>query len=230
MAVVILAAFLVVFSKEVAVPDTHTKTGASATAEVNDWVSVGHSFYTDRDGLCRVDVAMSTLKATNASNVQFYIRGEPRGPNLRSVRVSLPDIPEGKALDLYHTRFQDLPWVSFEFEPLYGYAGKELYFNVEGKEIDRPNTVQALFAYPNGYGRGEAYTSEKPAGASMIFRTYTRGTLSDLLGMTFPLLAKDKPSFLGLEWVYRGLATAVLALVALLFATLAGLGGRDPDL
>ncbi|MHB1032972.1 MAG: hypothetical protein ACYC0X_34960, partial [Pirellulaceae bacterium] len=207
----------------VPIPDTHTRTGASSTAEVNDWVSAGSSFLTDRDGLYRIDVALSTLKRTNTMNVQFHVREEVKGPNLRTLRVPLDRLPEGKALDLYNTRWQDLPWLSFEFEPLYGHAGKPLYFNIEGKEIDRPNTVQVLFAYPNSYDRGEAHKSEDPVGANMIFRTYSKGTMAELLDMTFPLLASGRPGLLGQQWVYQGLAIASVALGILLFASIASL-------
>ncbi len=219
-AAVVVGAIWWTLSMPAAIPDTHSPTGASSSAEVNDWTSVGHTFQMDRGGLYRIDIPLATLKATSTMDVQFYIREHARGPNLRSLRVALTGIPEGKALDYYNSRWQDLPWVSFEFEPLYGYAGKQLYFNVEGKEIQKANTVQALFAYPNGYARGEAYTAEKPAGANMVFRTYTRGTILDLLNLTFPLLAKDRPGFLGLQWVYQALAAAGLALVVVLIGAI----------
>lgn len=215
-AAVVIAAAWLALSIPVAVPDTHSPTGASSSAEVNDWTSVGHTFRTDRDGLYRIDVPLTTLKATDSMDVQFYIREHARGPNLRTVRLSLTQMAEGKALDYYKSRWRDLPWVSFEFEPLYGHAGKQLYFNIEGKEIQKANTVQALFAYPNGYDRGEAHTAEKPAGANMVFRTFTRGTVLDLVSATFPMLAKGKPGFLGLQSVYQGITVFALILVVML--------------
>ncbi len=211
----------------VPVPDTFTGTGASSTADINDWTSVGHSFQMDRDGLCRIDVVLSTLKRTESADIQFHIREEARGPNLRSLRIRLDSFPEGKVLDLYNTRWQDLPWVSFEFEPLHGYAGKPLYFNIEGKDVPRANTVQALFAYPNSYGRGEAHTSEKPAGANMVFRTYTKGNLSDLLETTFPMLSRGRPGLLGVDAIYQSLALAGFILVGLLFRGIARLGDNQ---
>ena len=210
------------------VPDTHTRTGASASAEVNDWTSVANSFWTDRDGLYRIDVALSTLERTDSAELQFYVReGGPKGRIIRELHRSLMDLPEGKVLDLYSTRWRDLPWVSFQFEPLYGYAGKELCFSVEGKGIPLKNTVQVLFAYHNDYPRGEAFTSAKAANARMVFRTFTRGTLAELLGMTFPLLARGRPGFLGWQWVYEAAAAAVVALAVLLFAAIAGLRGHE---
>lgn len=222
-ALLVLAAWTAA-SLPVPIPDTHTGTGASAVGEVNDWTSVGHAFRMDRDGLHRIDVALTTVKASSEIQLQFYVREEPRGPNLRTLRVSLDKIPEGKALDRYSTRWQDLPWVSFEFEPLYGYAGKQLYFNIEGKDIPKANTVQALFAYPNGYQRGEAHTAEKPAGANMVFRTYALGTIPNLLGATFPMLADGKPGFLGAEWVYRLAGAAALGSATLLVVSLTRFG------
>lgn len=209
------------------VPDTHTKTGASAIAEVNDWASAGHTFRMDRDGLSRIDVALSTLRRTDAADLQFYVREEVQGTNLRSLRVKLDRLPEGKALDLYKIPWQDLPWFSFEFEPLSGYAGKTLYFNIEGKDIPRANTVQLLLGHPNSYDRGEGYTSEKPADGNLIFHTYARGTLSDLLGVTLPLLSRGKSGLLGRTWIYWGLAVAALVTIVALLVSLLRLG-RNP--
>ena len=229
LAVAILAvvALASVISMPVPMPDSFTTTGASAVAEVNDWASAGHTFRTDREGLWRIDVAMSTLKATEAADVQFYIREQPKGPNLRELRRSLTEIPEGKALEIYSTRFGHLPWVTFQFEPLYGYAGKQLYFNIEGKGIPRESTVQVLFAYPNSYTRGEAYTNEQPAGATALFRTFTMGTTWELAAVTASRLAQERPGFLGTGWAYQGLAAALLLAIFLLFASLATLGHQE---
>ncbi len=205
------------------IPDTHAGSGASSVAEVNDWVSAGQTFRMDRSGLHRIDVPLSTLKRTDISDLQFYVREEVTGPNLRTLLVSLDKLPEGKVLDLYRTRWQDLPWVSFEFEPLSGYTGKSLYFNVEGKNIARENTVQVLFTYKDSYSRGEGYRSEKTADANMVFRAYARGNLSELLDMTFSRVAARRPGFLEADWLYRGTAMIGVTLVGILLAALVAL-------
>ncbi|GEM_PF-1894804 len=211
----------------VPVPDTHSPSGAAAYSEINDWTSVGHTFRTDRDGLRRIEVPLTTLKATEVADVQFYVREEPRGANLRTVKKRLTELSEGKILDYYGTRWQDLPWVVFEFEPLYGYAGKELYFNIEGKDIPKANTVQTLFAYPNGYRRGEAYQAESPAGAGMVFRTYATGSISDALSMSFPLLASGRQGFLASESVYQAIAVAATTLLVALAVMTARLAVQE---
>ena len=189
----------------------------------------GHTFRMDRDGLCRIEVPLTTLKRTSTANAQFYIREEADGPNLRSMRIELTKLQEGKILDFYSARWQDLPWVVFEFEPLYGYAGKQLYFNIEGKDIPKENTVQSLFSYPNGYDRGEAFKAEKPADAGMVFRTYTKGTLVELSEITFPLLAEGRPGFLGWQWVYQAVVGSIVVLVLFLFTIVVRLAAQEED-
>ena len=210
---------------QVPIPDTHSPNGASAVAEVNDWAAAGHTSRTNRDGLTRIDVALSSLQPKQDLDIEFYVREyEPTGPNLRVLKKKLTDLPEGKVMDLYNRRWEDLPWVTFEFEPLQGYEGRQLYFNIEGKDIPRDSTIQVLMAYPNGYRTGEAYVSEKPAQGNLVFRTFTAGTTTQLLDSTFPLLAQGRPGILGQEWLYRGLFTGVLLATVALFVTIVRLG------
>ena len=226
-ALALAAAALVAFLP-VPLPDTASGLGATNVAPVNDWTSVGHTFRTDMDGLCRVDVALSTLKAAEGVDVQFYVRGGgPEGPNLRTVRRKLSDLPEGKALDLYNTRWRDLPWACFSFEPLYGYAGRQLYFNLEGKNVPRESTVEVLVAYPNSYERGEAYVTEKPAGGTVVFRTFAMGTPAGLLGLTSERLAEGRSGLLGAAWFYSLLAVALLVAGVWLFVGIVRLGRQE---
>lgn len=225
LAIVVVAAAYLAFIAPVPIPDTHSPTGASSVAEVTDWAAAGHTFRTDRDGLSRIDVALSSLKPQEELDIEFYIREyEPTGPNLRVLKKKLTDLPAGKVMELYNRRWEELPWVTFEFEPLYGYEGRQLYFNIEGKDIPRENTVQVLIAYPNGYRKGEAYLSEKPSQGNLVFRTFTAGTTTQLLDSTFPLLAKDRPGILGQEWLYRGLFSGVVLAIVVLFVSIARLG------
>ncbi len=87
------------------------------------------------------------------------------------LRTKLSDLPQGKALELYERRWQNLFWVTFQFEPLYGYVGR--------------------------YRLGEAFVSEGPAGGNLVFRTYALGTPLRLLGVTLDLAARGRPGAMG---------------------------------
>jgi len=229
MAFLVPMAVWLVLQIPVDVPDTRTSAGFADTAEVNDWTSVGQTFVTSREGLSRIDVPLSTLKRSDEAALQFYVRDDPKGANLRFEQLSLAELVEGRVSDLSKIRWENPPWVSFRFEPLNGYAGKQLYFSVEGKNIPKANTVQAPFAYPNGYKQGEAYREEKPAGANMVFQSYTTGKLLDIFEVTFPQLPKERPGVLGREVAYRGLALAGLALTILLFVSISRLALCHPS-
>ena len=219
-----LAALVLATLLPAQLPDTAAGTWGTDATQINDWLSAGQQFRVDREGLSRIDVALSTLKAGDGLDLQFYLREKgPEGPNLRIVRKGLRALPEGKILTLYERRWQDVPWVSFQFEPLYGYSGSQLYFNLEGKDIPRESTVQALVAYPNSYKRGEAYIEEKPAGCNLVFRTFTQGTSAAFLGTSLDLMSAGRPGLLGAVWVYGLLAVATLASMLLLFRRIARL-------
>lgn len=211
------------------VPDTNSPFGGNANGTANDWTSTGQTFVPRWNGLRRVSLILAIESPVEGVALTFQVKESPTGEPIRTVKLPLTDIPQGIPYD-YRPGGLSERWVDFDFEPIPDSAGRKLYFSVEGKDIQRENSVQLYMNYHNEYKKGEAYRNEKEEDAHVVFRTQADGRVMELLAVIGENLTRGKSgpfanplTYVALAFAYAGLSLAVL------WSAWRTLGGRGND-
>lgn len=194
------------------IPDASSPPISNNFGPINDSLAVGQTFAVERDGLFRISVVMAAQESSGDAEVTFTLRETPEGEPLRTVKRRVADLPSGKVA-IYSPGTITERWHSFEFEPVPDSAGRRFYFSLDGMGVPIENGVGALMFFHNRYQEGQAYQNGKPLNAHVVFRAYSRGQVSDLLGVIGRNLTAEKPGPLSVPLPYLVLAAlyAVLA-------------------
>lgn len=221
---VVLAAALVwlLLALPVDVPDTNSPPHANHSGSVNGASTIGQTFVPSRNGLHRVEVALAVEDPSVDTGVTFQVSQVP-WIDTRTVVRRLSELPEGKAADHRPGTITER-WYSFGFDPIADSAGKNMYFSLEGKGIQGPNSVDLLMFFHNSYPLGEAYVNGEAANAHVVFKTYSTGNALDLAQVVLENLTYHLPSPLGHPSVVVGtmMFFVVLATTTVRFCLRAG--------
>ena len=199
------------------VPDTSSPPTSNHSESINNWMSVGQTFVPERDNLSSVSVVLAAEEPSSQTELAFHVKETPNGTPLRTVKRRMDDVPMGKP-EVYAPGTITERWYTFEFEPIPDSAGRHLYFSLEGKDVPRENTAKLLSFYHNNYPHGEAFLSEQPVNAHVLFRTRSSGQVADLLAILLRNLVAQKPGPLA--------SLVPFALLVLLYGALAGVAVR----
>jgi hypothetical protein len=202
----------------VEVPDTSSPPDANHEGTVNGANSLGQTFVPSRDGLDRVDVGLAVQQPTDRAELTFQVMEVPWKKS-RTVTRRMSALPVGLVTD-YRPGTITERWYSFSFEPVADSAGKEMFFSLEGREIQGPNSVGLLMFFHNSYPLGEAFLNGEALNANVVFRTYTKGNVLDLTQVvvenwsTHKSVPFDHPAVIcGIALLFAGMAGTTLGLL-----------------
>ena len=211
LALMVLIAVLVTVSQiPVDVPDTNSPLEGNHTGEVNAANTIGQTLVASRNGLDRIELTVSAEKPISNAEIKFRIQEVPWKQS-REVTRLVGSLPIGKASDFGPGTITQR-WYSFEFDPIADSAGKQYYFTLEGKTLERPNSVGMLMFFHNGYPLGEAYINGNPVGGHVVFRSYTKGRVSDLIAVLAANATANMPGLAGAPFFYAAVGFLYAAL------------------
>ncbi|HEC35126.1 MAG TPA: hypothetical protein ENI39_01170 [Anaerolineae bacterium] len=156
---------------------------------------IGQSFYSERDGLARIDVSL-VARGHAVGTVTVRVReGDPVGPEVRVVvrRLTAPDVESP-------IQRRD-PYEVFSFLPLPESGGKTYTFCVEISDLEgEPFLIR--FHEADVYADGARYEGGQAVRGDLTFRVYHAQGLVQRFQELGKRLARDKPGVLGRPITY----------------------------
>lgn len=202
---------LTVLLLPVEVPDTSSPPEGNHAGSVEGTTTIGQTFVPIRNGLSRIDLVVSNTPKMPRGRLAFQVR-DAAWKRVREVVVPISSLPLGKVGDLRPGTAM-ANWSSFQFEPIDDSADRELYLSLAIREPSSQEAVGVLMFFHNRYPLGQAYVNGDPANGYVVFRSYARGRVADVLAVWGSNLVREKQGILGSIGLYAG-AAAVYLLVS----------------
>jgi hypothetical protein len=183
--------------------------------------TVGQTFISESNNLCRVDIMMGTLARPNDKNLTFRLyQHDGQAENVRTTTVNAA----GLLNNLYN---------SFVFKPVPRSKKKPFSWILSSPGSWPDNSVCAWMNKKNIYRKGSALINGAPARGDLVFRVYAKRRIFTELHR----IVKNRPGILGKAWflvlcICLFEVVSVLVLIRLIdvlsFSRERGLRGQDP--
>ena len=193
---------------------TEQPIASSMVGELLTPVSIGQTFVAEYDGLCRVELYLSTYGRHNTGPVVFHLRYPISSTDLLTITIDASEV-SGNAYQV------------FEFSPLRDSRGQSFYFFLEAPQATPGNAIAIWGTTEDIYPNGEAIIQgiAQPKIRDLTFRLGYQSSLAEKINFLINRLAVNKPSLWGDRKFYVCLGLAYLVLLYTVLIKSAASGG-----